>query len=159
MARRDFYFGRAGQMVVMAEFLRRGYNAAIPEIDMGDDIFVIEDSTGKLSRIQVKSATDIGKRCVRARFGVSRKQLETVRQPELWYVFTVYGRGLWREFLIIRRDRLQELQDMEGIGSPSQRRKPQINFYLSFHEKDVRSKGVSLQQYRHNWSAWPEIVP
>lgn len=31
-------------MAVMAEFLVRGYNVAIPEVDIGDDIFVVRDS-------------------------------------------------------------------------------------------------------------------
>jgi hypothetical protein len=154
-----FYVGRAGQMVVMAEFLRRGYNAAVPEIDRGDDIFVIEDATGKLSRIQVKSAAGKGTNHIWANFSILRKQLETVRQPELWYVFTVYYRGLWREFLVIRRDRLQELRDLEGVGKPMQRRDAHLNFYIAFHEHDVLCGGVSLQQYRHNWDAWPEIQP
>jgi hypothetical protein len=37
---RENYVGRAGQLAVMAEFLLRGYNVAIPEVDEGDDIFV-----------------------------------------------------------------------------------------------------------------------
>lgn len=36
----NLYVGRAGQMAVMSEFLVRGYNVAIPEVDVGDDIFV-----------------------------------------------------------------------------------------------------------------------
>jgi len=31
----NLYIGRAGQMAVMAEFLIRGYNVAIPEVDGG----------------------------------------------------------------------------------------------------------------------------
>ncbi len=44
-------------MAVMAEYLARGYNVAIPEVDIGDDIFVVRDEIGEFSRIQVKSAT------------------------------------------------------------------------------------------------------
>lgn len=157
--RREFYIGRSGQLVVMAEFLRRGYNAAIPEIDRGDDIFVIEDATGKLSRIQVKSAMGEGKKHIYAAFNVKRQQLETSRQPELWYVFTAYHEGLWREFLVIRRDILFDLHETEGAGTASQRRYPMVRFYVAFHKDDVRCGGVSLQKYRANWSAWPDIRP
>lgn len=145
----------------MAEFLRRGYNTAIPEIDTGDDIFVIADATGKLSRIQVKSALGKGTKSIRGVFGVSRKQLEVVRQPELWYVFAVYHNGFWREFVVIRRDRLQELHEMKGVGhiDPHRSRTEYVRFYIAFHEHDVLCNGVSLRQYRHNWSAWPEIAP
>ena len=37
MSRKSLYIGRAGQMAVMAEFLLRGYNVVIPEVDVGDD--------------------------------------------------------------------------------------------------------------------------
>jgi hypothetical protein len=36
--KQNLYTGRSGQFAVMAEFLRRGYNVAIPEIDIGEDI-------------------------------------------------------------------------------------------------------------------------
>jgi hypothetical protein len=54
------YTGRSGHLAVVAQFLHRGYNAAIPEVDRGEDIFVIEDESGKLSRIQVKAANGHG---------------------------------------------------------------------------------------------------
>jgi len=31
------YVGKAGQLAAMAEFLLRGYNVAMPEVDVGDD--------------------------------------------------------------------------------------------------------------------------
>jgi hypothetical protein len=40
----------------MAEFLLRGYNVAMPEVDIGDDIFVVHDREGELWRVQVKTA-------------------------------------------------------------------------------------------------------
>lgn len=35
------YTGKSGQLAVMAEFLIRGYNVAMPEVDEGDDVFVV----------------------------------------------------------------------------------------------------------------------
>jgi hypothetical protein len=43
----NLYLGKAGQMAVMSEFLARGWNVAVPEVDVGDD----------LSRIQVKTGS------------------------------------------------------------------------------------------------------
>lgn len=43
----NLYTGRAGQMAVMAEFLIRGYNVAVPEVDVGDDILVVKDRSGE----------------------------------------------------------------------------------------------------------------
>lgn len=157
--RREYYIGRSGQLVVMAEFLRRGYNAAIPEIDMGEDIFVIEDATGKLSRIQVKSAIGKGKNNVYAIFTISQRQLEVARLPDLWYVLTVYHNGLWREFLVLPRKVLLDLYVRGSAGRRSSRGTPSLTFYIAFHKDDVRCGGTSLQQYRDNWSQWPEIIP
>jgi hypothetical protein len=37
------HIGKAGHLAAMAEFLLRGYNVAQPEVDIGDDIFVVND--------------------------------------------------------------------------------------------------------------------
>src|ERR1700712_5628661 len=80
--RQSLYVGRAGQMAVMAEFLWRGWNVALPEVDVGEDIFVVQDETGELSRVQVKTATakplQIG---YAAQFSISLSQLLTQRIP------------------------------------------------------------------------------
>jgi hypothetical protein len=55
--KQSLYVGRAGQMAVMAEFLWRGLNVAFPEVDVGDDVFVVKDETGELWRVQVKTAS------------------------------------------------------------------------------------------------------
>lgn len=156
---REFYFGRSGQLVVMAEFLRRGYNAAIPEIDRGDDIFVVEDATGKLSRIQVKAGVGRGTSLMYACFNVKTRQLEEARHPDLWYVFTAHYGGLWREFLVIGRKDLLRLHQVDGIGYVTQRGHRMVRFHCSFRTDDVRCQGVSLQKYRDKWTNWPEIIP
>jgi hypothetical protein len=46
----------SGHLAAMSEFLSLGYNVASPEVDRGDDVFVVRDADGILSRIQVKSA-------------------------------------------------------------------------------------------------------
>jgi hypothetical protein len=58
MITRNEYVGRAGQLAVMAELSWRGYNIAIPEIDIGDDVFAVNDLTGHMWRLQVKTATE-----------------------------------------------------------------------------------------------------
>ena len=55
MSRKSLYVGRSGQMAVMAEFLIRGYNVAVPEVDVGHDIisdrFSIIGLTGRQLRM------------------------------------------------------------------------------------------------------------
>lgn len=86
MSKQNSYTGRGGQFAVMAEFVVRGYNVAIPEIDVGDDIFVVKDSNGDLSRVQVKTAS--GKSlsrtgCYGATFSIPYSQLEKARKPDI----------------------------------------------------------------------------
>jgi len=59
----NLYIGSAGQAAAMSEFLVRGYNVAIPEVDRGDDLFVVQDASGSFNRIQVK--TSIAKKKVK----------------------------------------------------------------------------------------------
>ncbi len=49
------HLGRAGQLAVMAELLARGWNVAIPEVDIGDDVFVAQDDGARLTRVQLKT--------------------------------------------------------------------------------------------------------
>lgn len=48
------YTGKAGQLFAMSEFLMLGYNVAIPEVDRGDDIFVVRDSMVLLVGFRLK---------------------------------------------------------------------------------------------------------
>jgi hypothetical protein len=94
--RQHLYTGRSGQMAVMAMFLFRGYNVAVPEVDVGEDVFVVRDADGDLSRIQVKAAIAKGKTKVSGLFKVALAQLEIEPTPELHYVFTLHhGASPW----------------------------------------------------------------
>jgi hypothetical protein len=53
---RRAFFGRSGHLAVMAELLHRRINVAIPEVDVGDDVFVVKGSDETVVRVQVKSA-------------------------------------------------------------------------------------------------------
>lgn len=68
------YVGKSGQFAVTAELALRGYNVSIPEIDIGDDVFALNDASGQLSRIQVKTSTgkklEKGDRIYRCRFSL-----------------------------------------------------------------------------------------
>src|SRR5947209_4745169 len=100
------YVGKAGQFAVMAEFLLRGYNVAMPEVDEGDDIFVVHNRQGRLWRIQVKTA--VGKPSGgghRGKFAVSRRQLSASKTPDLFYVLCLRCGRAW-EYLIFSRERL-----------------------------------------------------
>jgi hypothetical protein len=48
----DSFTGRAAQLAVMAELLRRRCNAAIPEVDLGTDVFAFKDDREEVVRLQ-----------------------------------------------------------------------------------------------------------
>jgi len=150
----NLYTGRSGQLAVMAQFLSRGYNVAMPEIDIGEDIFVVRDADGNLSRIQVKSAIGKGKNVAAGAFKVPMVQLHKPHTPELDYVFAIHRDGLWREFVVIPRKNLESLHDVEGVGNVAQ---GHLLLYFSFTDLEVQCSKTSLQQYRGDWSKWPVI--
>ena len=115
------YVGRAGQLAVMAEFLLRGYNVAIPEVDVGDDIFVVRDRTQGYSRVQVKTALAIATRVgYSARYTVKLDQLVTLSTPDIWYVFANRLENRWQSFVVISRSPLAALTRKSRPGqSPS----------------------------------------
>src|SRR5215217_1738149 len=105
MARKDLFTGRSGQLALMAEFLHRELNVAIPEVDVGDDIVVVRDDNDQVTRVQVKTANAAelkeGGRFT-AQFKLPLDQLE--KGPRhLVYAFVVRRNGRWEEFVIVRR--------------------------------------------------------
>ena len=80
--RQNLYLGKAGQFVAMSEFLARGWNVAVPEVDVGDDIFVAKDADGEFARVQVKAASGTKRKLgFSARFIVPFGQLERDPYP------------------------------------------------------------------------------
>lgn len=163
MSKQNPYTGRGGQFAVMAEFVVRGYNVAIPEIDIRDDIFVVKDSTGNQSRIQVKTA--IGKpqkknNCFSAQFNIAYAHLELARKPDITYVFVVRVSEQWREFILIPRQELYDMREVNRIGTltkDAKTGKQHLVITLAFSPNDVACSKQSLQQYRNCWNDWPVI--
>jgi hypothetical protein len=113
------YVGKAGHLATMAEFLLRGYNVAMPEGDEGDDVFVVEDQSGELWRIQVKTAVGQRRRKGwRGTYSCSLNQLQTEKKPDLFVVFALRRESTW-EFLLIRRKVLRDEVETYQVGSRS----------------------------------------
>jgi hypothetical protein len=112
--RSSLYIGRSGELAVLSEFLSRGYNAATPEIDVGEDVFVIEDGAEGYWPVQVKTAT--AKECddgtCRAQFKFRRDQLVRTPNVELTYVLALRRKKRWASFLVIPRRYLNELYEL-----------------------------------------------
>jgi hypothetical protein len=143
-------------MAVMAEFLIRGYNVAIPEVDVGDDIFVVHNSTGEYSRIQVKTAlARRTKKGYSARYSLKLSQLEKPSRPETWYAFANRILSSWESFIVIPRQELYDQYDRNNIGSLNQY--GVLSLYFSYFDRKVTCSGQDFSMYLNNWGAWPSI--
>ena len=158
----NLYTGMSGHLAAMSEFLSLGYNVAIPEVDRGDDVFVVRDHDGDLSRIQVKTANALTTRYgYRAVVSVPTLQLETPRSPEVYYVFAVRHDAMWKDFVVISRADLFAIWSDTNMGSllgtvPA---KQKLVIKLAFHANAVRTGTADFQPYRNNWNRyWPTIV-
>ena len=81
------YLGKAGHLAVMSEFLMLGWNVAIPEVDIGDDIFVVQDDNGTLRRVQVKTSTSTQRHFgFSGQFSVSVKSLRNISNILIHYI-------------------------------------------------------------------------
>ena len=151
----NLYIGRAGQLAVMGEFLLRGWNVALPEVDVGDDVFVVKDEGGDLFRIQVKTATSKASgSAYSAQFAVGLSQLKTPRVPDLTYVFAVRHTSNWGPYLIIARDALHQEYEVNRVGSAS---KEQLILRFVYEHDRVRCGKRDLNAFQNDWSRWPVL--
>lgn len=152
--------GKSGQLAVMSELALRGYNVAMPEIDRGDDIFVVNDVSGALYRLQVKTANATAKKqCYRGKFTLRPDQLHTATTPELHYVFAVRMGGFWK-FLIISREVLNHLRQTARIGTEFTHKTGRkfLTLDMDFYQDGkVSCSGQDLSVYLDNWSTWKPL--
>jgi hypothetical protein len=101
----------------MSEFLIRGWNVAIPEVDIGDDIFVVQDSNGTLRRVQVKTSTStLRTDGFNAQFNLSLTQLKNITNIPVHYIFIVRHNQKWTRPIVIRQDYLLDHWQNDKIG-------------------------------------------
>ncbi len=159
---RRAFFGRSGQLAVMSEFLYRRINVAIPEVDVGDDVFVVKGGDDTVTRVQVKAATAKAQAgSYFALFNVPLAQLSLFRDtPALVYVFAARFQDRWSDFVVIRRSTLLARFN-EGAGA---RRTPPdaqeyVQFRIVFTADSAQCGPVNLQRYRNAWDPWPPLQP
>lgn len=152
----NLYIGRAGQMAVMAEFLARGYNVAVPEVDIGDDIFVVKDQSGDYSRVQVKAAvTTPTATGYSAKYAIKLAQIQFPSSPETWFIFANRFQERWHSFFVISRPALDALYTQRPFGSLTQ--KGILSLYLSYTASSVICSTQDFSHYLNNWDAWPYV--
>lgn len=160
VAEKRSHFGAAGQLAAMSELLMRGYNVAIPRVDVGDDVLVVDDELGDVRRVQVKSADAREKAAsYRVALNFPREQLVGPRKKvELFYMLMIRRPAGWH-FLCVPQQELKvvfERAKKPGGGGKG------VTLQLIVKEDardDVVAWGESLKKYWDAWdeSTWPVI--
>jgi hypothetical protein len=154
------YIGRSGQRAVMAELLSRGLNVAIPEVDVGDDIFAFRDGREESVRVQVKttfSPRRDGEPGYRVQFKIPINQLERLDSPRLVYVLAVRDNSVWTDFLVIPRRSLKRLWEESGIGTEDEGR---LVLSMRFRpDGSVACGPADLRVFRNGWVFLTAALP
>ncbi len=149
------YLGKAGHLNIMSEFLMLGRNVAIPEVDIGDDIFVVQDDDGTLRRVQVKTSTSTArKESYSGQFSVSVKNLRNVSNILVHYIFLVRHNNEWSKPVIIRQDYLLNHFSNNQVGTAAY---GTITFYFSYNNGKVECCGQDFTKYIKDFSDFPKI--
>lgn len=149
------YLGKAGHLAVMSEFLMRGWNVAIPEVDIGDDIFVVQDADGTLRRVQVKTAqAKIKKAGFSGQFNISVRNLRNITNILVHYVFIVRHQDTWTKPILIRQDYLLGFFENNHVGS---QHNEAITFYFSFSQDKITCSGFDFTDYTCDYSDFPLV--
>ncbi|MDX1912207.1 MAG: hypothetical protein SFV22_12000 [Saprospiraceae bacterium] len=154
--KQNLYLGKAGQFFVMSELLFRGWNVATPEVDVGDDIFVVKDADGQLIRVQVKTATAamLKKGGLRAQFSLNLAQLQSNITPMLVYALVFRLGNKWEGVVLIKRDILLEEHQNFQLGNISN---GLLNIYFSFKNSKLTCSKRDLTQYLNNFADFDVI--
>lgn len=158
------HFGRAGEFFAMSELLLRGWNVAVLVVDVGEDVFVIDDNDKSTRRVQVKSSVI---RKGKANFTLSRAQLRSTHATPLIYMFLARSDEScsWR-FFVIPRSRLLELHSsfvQAPKSGPGRRGKPHedartdsLTLTIDLTGEQPTAWGTSLAEFD---CEWPEELP
>jgi hypothetical protein len=159
----DSFTGRAGQIAVMAELLLQRCNAAIPEVDLGTDVFVFKDDREEVVRLQVKACTTPHDYAdgtgYSAKFALPLKQLNRRDdRPPLYYALAVRRAETWVAFLVVSRAKLQSFYNgTEKFGS-FDRANDTLVMTVEFRET-VTYSGQDLTACRNAWTSLPPLQP
>ena len=154
------YVGKAGHLAVMGELALRGYNVAMPEMDIGDDLFVVNDATGTMWRIQVKtSVAHDGKRVLSGQFRVRETAITAPMNPDLHFVFAMRVAQGWR-YVIVSRQVLANYVHANNMGTQATvKGVVWRQLYMSIQKNTgiATCSGQVLTHLLENWSTWPVL--
>lgn len=140
----------------MSEYALRGYNVAIPEIDKGDDVFVVRHDTGKMWRMQVKTAQ--GKKQGAKFYYQFRTKEAAIHAPTAvadYFIFVMRQDKRWR-FAVIATAVLSNYVTGKGMGSKS----GDFRNFTIINEpapNTFECSGEVITHHLEDWAVWPVI--
>ncbi|MBL7816603.1 MAG: hypothetical protein JNL70_16400 [Saprospiraceae bacterium] len=150
----NLFVGKAGQLYVMSEFLMRGWNVAMPEVDTGDDIFVVEDENDTFFRIQVKTAQAIDRQNgYSVQFNIPLYQLEEYNTA-IYYVFLIRRKNQWSDIILMPQLKLYDMIHIDKIGALSGNN---IVLYCSIQNNKITCSKTDFTPYLNNFNDFPII--
>jgi hypothetical protein len=146
------HLGMSGHLAVMSELLRLGYNVAMPYVDVGEDIYVIDDMSGELRvHVQVKTATaePEGNGQGKGQYLVRKNQLKSPRRVPLYFVFALLTAEKMWDFIVLKREELGDLRERyeEKKGKETTDAK-HYGVRVLYTQSDARIWDESLQAHR-----------
>jgi PD-(D/E)XK endonuclease len=152
----NLYLGKAGQFAVMSHFLMRGWNVAVPEVDVGDDLLVVEDKKGIFFRVQVKTAQAVERnKGYSVQFNLSLAQIQSFTDPEIYFVFVICRNNQWTNLLVVPREDLSDLFTEHNIGSIVN---GQLILYFTFNDNEITCSKVDFNRFHNNFDDFPLIL-
>jgi len=159
----DSFTGRAAQLAVMAEVLRLRCNAAIPEVDLGTDVFAFKDDREEVVRLQVKACTVphiyADGSGYSAKFALPMKQFRHPDdRPPLYYALAVLRDDRWVDFLVVSRAPLQSYYYGKTKFGSFNKTNDDLEITVEFRAK-VECSGQELTDCRSAWNSLPPLQP
>ncbi len=104
------------------------------------DIFVVDDETSKLAKVQVKAATGKkNKKGFSAQFIIPLKQINdtSTKGNDMRFIFVSRYGKTWQPFVIMTRKELQDRQILEHIGSITKTDEVKLTLYHIYDKKNA----------------------
>ncbi len=150
----NLYTGKAGQLHVMSEFLMRGWNVATPEVDTGDDIFVVEYDNDTFNRIQVKTAKAVERKTGYSfQANIPLYQLQEY-DTAVYFIFAIRRNNTWSDILIISQGHLLDSFKDKHVGSVVGQ---SLILYFSIQNNVVTCSKQDFTPYLNNFSDFPIV--
>ncbi|MCU0436965.1 MAG: group I intron-associated PD-(D/E)XK endonuclease [Raineya sp.] len=154
--KKDLYLGKAGHLYAMAEFLMKGWNVAIPEVDTGDDIFVVEDDNNTFRRVQVKTATaKLKSNNYQVQYNLPITQLKNISNVLLHYIFVIRYNDDWQKLVIIKQDTLLDYYENQNLGSKSKDGKKLILTFIFSSNGILTCSKINLSNHIADFADFP----